>query len=102
NLVLAVPPGFGATVTGGVLAVEKSEGTGDGAVRASTSFDALGDFSTTVRATRTDLGGVAEMGLAVDLGTGAVIEIFFVGATQITAKLPVARTIHPGAPSTPR
>jgi hypothetical protein len=100
NLVLAIAPGFSATVTGGVLAVAKSEGTGNGDVHASTSFDAIGDFSATVRATRTALGGAAEMGLAVDLGTGAVIDIFFVGATQITARMPGVGPITIGEGST--
>src|SRR6185503_1249259 len=62
-------------------------GTGNGSVRLTTCFTALGDFSAIVDATPTDLSSDGELGLAVFYGGPDFADIFFDGPGAIKANL---------------
>jgi hypothetical protein len=85
QLVTTASTGYAAVVQDDALVMTKAAGAGDGSASVASSFQATGDFDTSVRVRRNTPAGNAEMGIGVADDSGRVMQIFLVGNGGIQA-----------------
>jgi hypothetical protein len=79
---------FEVSTASGAARLTKSSSVQNGSTFLTTCFQALGDFTVSVHATRLDLGNTGEAGLSTS-HEGGFTDIFFVGSGSINANLRV-------------